>query len=139
MGKPPIFTTHSNGSVRVAVGGGGVGVILEERGGTWADVTPEAGVQMNGVFVAPGGHAVAVGLAGIVMSRDASTGTWSQDAMQPTIRSMGELDFHAVAIDSDDGVWAVGGLMQSSTAPLTRGMIHYYGRARPAVIDPHAL
>jgi photosystem II stability/assembly factor-like uncharacterized protein len=131
--SPSIFTVHSNGTVRVAVGGSGVGAVLEERSGTWTDVSPQDATQMNGVFVAPNGRAVAVGIAGIVLTRDASTGTWSQDAMQPTVS--GELDFHAAAIDSEGGVWAVGGLLNSSTTPLARGMIRYFGPGNPHAVD----
>ena len=60
---------------------------------------------LSGVFVR-GGRAVVVGSDGVVLHR--ARGEWLLDET-----TTATIDFHAVALRSDDTIWAVGGNLTS--------------------------
>jgi hypothetical protein len=115
----PLFTMHGGGSVVAAVGGFQEGQILERNdGGSFVSRTPSGTPRLNGVFVPPSGDAVAVGISLAVAARSASGWTLVDEGTDPLLR-----DFHAVWIDSEDGIWAVGG----DLSLLTNGVLAYGG------------
>jgi hypothetical protein len=122
-----LFTLHGDGDTIAAVGGFQSGLLIEVTDGEMSDRTPAGAPQLNGVFVRPGGDAVAVGIGGAVWRRVA--GQWTRDEEAPRSR----LDLHAVYIDPDGGIWAVGGFVVSD--PLDRGLLVYYGSSIPATLE----
>lgn len=114
----PLFTVHGNDDIAVAVGGVNDGVILEQDAVAFVDRSMPGTLQMNGVFVAPDGKAVAVGVAGALALRT-EEGWQVRDTGLDTI-----LDFHSTWIDPEGGIWAVGGLLSGE---LTQGMLAYGG------------
>lgn len=70
--------------------------------------------------------AVAVGLEGAVWRRGAD-GVWTEDLDAPTT----PLEYHAVYVDPDGGVWAVGGRVY--TGNLSDGLLTHYG---PPLLPP---
>ncbi|MGE0519990.1 MAG: cytochrome P460 family protein [Candidatus Binatia bacterium] len=115
-----LFTVHGNDTHTVAVGGfGDNGLVIERQGaGAFTDRTPSRLPQANGVFVPADGRAVAVGNFLSTAVRDA--GIWSLvDRNDEEAR-----DYHAVWVDSEDGIWAVGGDLAFD---LTDGVISYGG------------
>lgn len=116
-----LFTVHGDGDALVAVGGFQTGLVVHGASGGLTDATPAGAPQLNGVFVRPGGDAVAVGLGGAVWRR--VDGEWAADPDAPRSR----LDHHAVYVDPTGGVWAVGGFVISD--PLDRGMLAHFGGA----------
>jgi len=121
-----LFTVHANGSRYVAVGGLATGIIVENDDGTWHTVALEEVVpSLSGVVLGEGETAWAVGNYGGVYARDASG--WR---MEDTGLALAE-NLHAVWLDPDGGVWAVGG--QTFAAPVTDGlMLHLGHEAIPA-------
>jgi hypothetical protein len=113
-----LFTVHGDGARAIAVGGFGSGVIAENEGGAWTDVTPPDAPQMTGVC-SRDGASYAAGIFGSVMRRD--PGGWVLEDTGLVLRD----DFHGVFIDPEAGVWAVGG--QVAAFPLVRGMLLYRG------------
>jgi len=92
----------------IMVGGAGNGVLLEMDGGTMSDRMPAYMPGANGVFVDPeDGKAWVVGDQGTVLSRERDE-AWVIDETSPTT-----LDLHAVTVDSEGTVWAVGGALRS--------------------------
>ncbi len=115
----PLFTVHGDAQRVVAVGGFAEGVIFELEGGRFIDRAMPGTPQLNGVFVGRD-FSAAVGVAASLVLGD--SGNWNLvDTGLNTSR-----DFHAVWIDPDGGVWAVGGDLSVS---LAQGMIAYGGSA----------
>ena len=111
-----LFTAHGSDGVSAAVGGSGDGVILESEGSGWRDVTPGGTAHVMGVWLG-GGQGYAVGVDGSVLRREAA-------GWRPVETGI-ELDegLHAVWVDPEGGVWAVGG--QVLAPPLINGvMVH---------------
>jgi len=115
-----LFTVHGNGSRLAAVGGFELTGVILERNGTdpFSLRTPSGTPRMNGIFVPPNGHAVAVGISLAVAARDDSGWSLVNNGTDDLAR-----DFHAVWIDSEDGIWAVGG----DLGFLTNGVVSYQG------------
>ena len=111
-----LFTVSGNRNRAVAVGGFGTGVILENDGTGWRDVTPEGTPFVVGVVVGES-SAYAVGVEGAVL--EATGASW--ETLDTGIDIPGEL--HSVWIDPEGGVWAVGGQVLAS--PLVDGVIIY--------------
>jgi hypothetical protein len=112
-----LFTVSGREGLAATVGGFGTGVILENDGSGWRDVTPDETPELVGVFVASD-TAYAVGIEGAVQQRN-SSGEWKP--VKTGIKT--SLTIHTVWVDPDGGVWAVGGDVLSS--PLEDGiMIH---------------
>jgi hypothetical protein len=112
-----LFTNAVEGDCYYAVGGIS-GIVLEDCGGGWEDVSPDGAPGFNGVC-ARDGDVFAVGQFGAVYRRD-EDGTWVADDMPPTSETL-----HACWIDPSGGLWAVGG--QVLAAPLIRGVMVYRG------------
>ncbi len=114
-----LFTVHGNQNVVVAVGGFLSGVVVERANGDFTDATPLGLTQMNGVFVPEQGPAVAGGVGRATAAR--IDGDWTP------VDDTGELlrDYHAVWVDPDDGVWAVGGDL--TVGNLDAGVVAYGG------------
>lgn len=114
----PLLTVHGSGDDIVAVGGFGTGLLVQIEGETLVDHTPPAAPQLNGVFVADD-TAWAAGNQGALLER--TDGQWSVRDDAPRISQ----DYHAVYVDPDGGVWAVGGDIVAP--PLRRGVLTYFG------------
>jgi hypothetical protein len=114
-----LFTVHGVGDLVSAVGGFENAAIVELDGDAFVDVTPSGfPPQMNGVFAREQGPAVAGGVGRSTAVREG--GVWRVvDADSDGLR-----DYHAVWVDPDGGVWAVGGDL---TAALDRGVVAYGG------------
>jgi hypothetical protein len=89
----------------IVVGGASNGVLLEHEAGALVEHSPEWMPTLSGVFVR-GERAVVVGSDGVVLHR--TRGQWLLDET-----TTATIDFHAVALRSDDSVWAVGGNLTS--------------------------
>lgn len=114
----PLFTVHGNQDIVVATGGFGTGVVVENDGDGFVDRSPAFADQVNGVCVPPSGAAIGVGVGASVVAR--STHSWQVVPTDLDTRN----DFHAVWIDPDGGVWAVGGDL---SVDLTEGKLAYGG------------
>lgn len=124
----PLLTVDVSGERPVAVGGQTNALILEHDGDDWRDASPEFQPGLNGVC-ARDDVAWAVGQRGSRSTRDPD-GIWSSDdgALTPTLE-----DWHACAIDSDGGLWTVGGRV--AARPLIRGVVGYQGPDEPPALD----
>ena len=120
-----IFTVHADSDTYAAVGGLGVGVILENDGSGWKEVTPKGTPHLMGVWL-DGGGGYAAGVDGTVLRREPD-GWKTVDTGIPLKEA-----FHAVWVDPDGGVWAAGG--QVLAPPLADGVMIY--RSPTAVTDP---
>jgi hypothetical protein len=109
-----LFTVHSNASRFVSVGGFGTGIILENEGGTWKNVSPNGANVINGVCLTPDGG-WAVGFDGAVYTRG-DMGWKSEETGLDIYETL-----HAVWVDPKGGVWAVGGDVLSF--PLIDGVL----------------
>jgi len=109
-----LFTTHAGPRRVVAVGGLGDGVILENDGAGWMDVTPSGTPHVMGVWL-DGDAGYAAGVEGAVLRRD--SGEWKRVDTGLDLKEA----FHAVWVDPEGGVWAVGG--QVLAPPLVDGVI----------------
>jgi hypothetical protein len=111
-----LFTVTGAGELVAAVGGFVTGVIVENDGSGWKDVTPSGIPHVVGVWLGDG-SGYAVGVDGAVFER--RDGAWTD--LDTGIEVRGAL--HTVWVDPEGGVWAVGG--QVLSPPLVDGvMIH---------------
>jgi hypothetical protein len=117
--NPPLFSVYGNAETVVAVGGFNAGFILEREAGDFTNRSAAGTIQMNGVFISEDGTGAAVGRELNVAFRDAD-GWEVQDTSLPV-----NLDFHANWIDSEGGMWAVGGNLISE--PIDQGILVYHG------------
>lgn len=124
-----LFSVYGDEDSVVAVGGFNSAVILEQGSEGFADVAVPGTLQMNGVFVTADGGA-AVGRSLNVAFRTAN-GWEVQNTGLPR-----DFDFHADWIDSDGGLWAVGGNLISD--PINHGILVHYGsqQVSSTVIEP---
>jgi hypothetical protein len=111
-----IFTVHADSEIYAAVGGLGVGVILENDGSGWKDVTPKGTPHVMGVWLG-GAGGYAAGVDGTVLRREPE-GWTTIDTGIPLKEA-----FHAVWVDPDGGVWTAGG--QVLAPPLADGVMIY--------------
>ena len=109
-----LFTVHGSDDVAVAVGGSGDGVIVENDGSGWRDVTPSNTAHVMGTWLG-GDTGYAVGVEGSVLRREGAE--WR--SVKTGIDLSEEL--HAVWVDPDGGVWAVGGRVLAP--PLVDGVL----------------
>lgn len=109
-----LFTISGDATDLYAVGGAFSGTLLHSTGGDFTDVTPDLAPQLNGVSARDGCDPVAVGTGGSVYRRG---GSWVVDERDPATT----LDLHAVLLDADCEVWAVGGAI--SSLPLSDGVL----------------
>jgi hypothetical protein len=113
-----LFTVHGNATLTAAVGGFQEGQIIERTDGAFASRALPGAPRFNGVFVPPSGDAVAVGISLGVAARNSSGWTLVNEGDDDQLR-----DFHATWIDSEDGIWAVGGDLSF----LSNGIVAYGG------------
>ena len=133
-----LFTVHGNSYAVMAVGGSVSGLLVEKSGNTLADATPSGMHQMNGIHLTERGDAVAVGVGGEVWRRDLSgsgsqgSSEWERDTTVPSIAE----DYHAVYIDPEGGIWAVGGNL--GPPRVRAGVVSYNGMGPPPppFVDP---
>lgn len=121
-----LFTTHMDSDTIVAVGGFGTGVLLENDGTGWRDVVPPSTSGLLGVWLSGNDEGYAVGESGEVVRRTA-TG-WAEEDHGLALAE----NLHAVWVDPDGGVWAVGG--QLAATPPRDGIILH--RSVEAVATP---
>ena len=114
-----LFTVHGNEEIVAASGGFIDGVIVEDGGDGFIQRNPPGTEQMNGVFVAPDGRGLAVGVAGSATLRS----PFGWEVQDTGLRT--SLDFHAGWVDPEGGLWAVGGDL---TTALDLGTLAYSGR-----------
>lgn len=121
----PLTTVNGTGTALYAVGGLGGSVILglDADAATWVDLTPPDAPSVNGVC-AHGDFAYVVGVFGEVLKR---TGTGPFQRVETGLDLA--RDYHAVWVDGEDGVWAVGGHVND--APLVQGLLSYSGPHPP--------
>jgi photosystem II stability/assembly factor-like uncharacterized protein len=125
-----LFTVHANSSRYVAVGGEASGIIVEHDGAAWHNLTPDPapGASLAGIFVNADDSAFAAGNFGTVYERVG--GSWRA---VDTGLSLAQ-NLHAVWVDPEGGVWAVGG--QTFSPALNEGVLIHRGRAHPMVGTP---
>lgn len=120
-----LFTVHANEGRYVAVGGAATGIIVENSGDGWVNVTPDPPpTGLAGVVLGEGGSGIAVGTFGTVYSRSADAG-WVEVNLPFNIGS----SLHGSWIDETGGVWIVGG--QVYTLPLSDGILLHWGAPIP--------
>ncbi len=109
-----VFTVHGQaGGPVLAVGGTSDGAAFAWDGSKWvAEVLPEGTPGLNGVYVRPDGAALASGVNGVLLERDAE-GSWRDYAGHAR---GGRDTLHAVWAPGD--IWAVGGDMLRGTHGL---------------------
>jgi hypothetical protein len=125
----PIFTVHGNEALTVASGGFfSEGALLELQSGMFTNRAQSGAVQQNGIFVPPDGRAVGVGNGLSVSVREESGWQTVVEAADPV------RDYHAVWLDPENGVWAVGGDL---TIDLIDGILSYGGtRSVSGTVQP---
>lgn len=119
-----LFTVHANADRYAAVGGLANGIIVENEGGEWHNVTLDPAMpSLSGVCLGSGDSGFAVGSYGGVYARDASG--WQ---MVDTGLDLDQ-NLHAVWLDPAGGVWAAGG--QTFSPPLVDGVLIHRGEEIP--------
>jgi photosystem II stability/assembly factor-like uncharacterized protein len=126
-----LFTVHGTQDGKpsyVAVGGYGKSAIMENDGTGWHNATPKnAPASLYGVYLRDEKLGYAVGHEGAVLQRKG--GAWK--LLNTGLELFDEL--HSVWIDPDDGVWAVGGAVNSPIPEL--GMLIHLGSEVVDVIE----
>jgi hypothetical protein len=122
-GGESLFTVHHGGERFAAVGGFATGLLFENGGAEWESIAgSEPLPPLVGVALGSDGSGYAVGNFGAFVERDGST--WGEATGPATDETL-----HAIWIDPDGGLWAVGGQVQ--VFPLTRGVLAYRGTDAP--------
>ncbi len=111
-----LFTVFGNAERYTAVGGLVSGIIVENEGDGWVDVTPDPLPDgLTGVSLDAAGGGYAVGFYGSIYERTPSG--WKYERTD-----MGVVEnLHGVWIDPDGGVWAAGG--NTFVLPMTTGVL----------------
>jgi hypothetical protein len=113
-----LLSVAGNSERFVAAGGNFDGVLYENDGSGWVSKLPTGGDRLVGVSVSEDAF-YTVGISGTILERGAD-GKWAVDLPRQT-----NLDLHAAWIDSEGGVWAVGG--KFDTPPLRSGVLLHKG------------
>ncbi|MCB9593256.1 MAG: hypothetical protein H6719_11040 [Sandaracinaceae bacterium] len=113
-----LFTVSANAQRFAAVGGLTNGILVEDDGDGWHNVTPDNTLpSLSGIVLGEGDEGFAVGNFGTILERDG--GGWHELATELAVAQ----NLHAVWLDPDGGVWAVGG--RTFSLPLNEGvMVH---------------
>lgn len=121
-----LFTVEANDDgLFVAVGGAATGIIVENDGDGWVDVTPDPPpFGLSGVALGADGHGVAVGAFGAVWERSDAAG-WTEAELGFNVAP----SLHGTWIDDEGGIWIVGG--QVYTLPLNDGILLHWGDTIP--------
>lgn len=122
-----LFTVHGTGDRLVVVGGAQNGVLLEADGDALVEKTPTGAPLLQGVCVANDGVTWAVGARGVVYREGAEGFERVNTDLQLDVQSL-----HAVWVDPQGGVWAVGGNVLSG--PLDGGVGIYSGPAIEGIV-----
>lgn len=122
-----LFTISASATRVAAVGGLGDGVLLEDDGAGFVDVTPAHASQLIGVWLGESVE-VACGVYGAIFQRE--SGAWTK-----VNHGLGVVEsFHSVWVDDEGGIWAVGG--QVLAEPLGAGLLAYRGtRTLPTTVS----
>jgi hypothetical protein len=120
-----LFTVHAVGDRYVAVGGAATGIIVENTGDAWVNVTPTDSPPpgLSGVTLGEDGFGIAVGTFGSVYSR--SDAGWVEEDLGFNLGA----SLHGSWIDETGGVWVVGG--QVFSLPLNDGILLHRGASIP--------
>lgn len=119
-----LFTVHARDGRYAAVGGLATGIIVEDEGAGWRDVTPAPPpMGLSGVTLGEAGTGLAVGSFGAVFTR--TDAGWAEAELGFTV---GE-NLHGTWIDDRGGMWAVGG--QTFSPPYNEGVLIHYGTPIP--------
>lgn len=121
-GGESLFTVHYAGGRYAAVGGSATGLVFENDGGDWQRLDDGSLPALVGVHMTSADHGYAVGRFGTFVER--ANGAWAESAGPDTSETL-----HAVWVDENDGVWAVGG--ELDVEPLTHGVFAYRGAHAP--------
>jgi hypothetical protein len=126
-GNDIYFTVYGSGDEVVVVGGSTGGVLLEGAGDPLIDRTPPSAPLLQGAFVEASGRIWAVGQGGRIY-------TGNRESLRPVETGL-ELapseSLHAVWVDPEGGVWAVGGNVL--TPDLDRGVAMHSGVDVPEI------
>lgn len=124
-----LFTVHGLEDRVVVVGGGANGVLLEAEGAELIESTPDGAPLLQGVCVGQHGYTWAVGARGAVYRADEGPFERIDTGLDLPVQSL-----HAVWVDPEGGVWAVGGNVLSG--PLDGGMgIHSRPEVAPVTVE----
>lgn len=118
-----LFTIAGEGDDVVAVGGSGIGAVLQKSGAALAPATVDAGL-LQGVAVR-GGRAYAAGAGAEIYRREGGAWVPENAGLGLSIESL-----HAVWIDPQGAVWAVGGNVLGA-AQDHGALVHYAAGALP--------
>ncbi len=99
-----LFTVHGAADRTLIVGGDIDGRLLEARDGDTDELTPDRAPLLQGVYALDDGSAWAVGAGGVVYRTEGQTWQEVDTDLALTVESL-----HAVYVDPEAGVWAVGG------------------------------
>jgi len=121
-GGESLFTVHYGAGRFVAVGGGGTGLVFENRGSGWARVDDADLSGLVGVHVTDDHHAYAVGRFGAFVEEKNGHFVEAED-------NVGMETLHSIWADPSGGLWTVGGLLDVS--PPVRGVLAYRGAHPP--------
>ncbi len=115
--EAPLLSIAGNADYFVTAGGAFDGVLYENDGSGWKASVPTGGPRLVGAAVSST-DAYVVGESGAVLRR--TDDGWVSQTPRATNENL-----HAVWIDPDGGVWAVGG--QYETPPMTDGVVIHKG------------
>jgi hypothetical protein len=121
-GGESLFTVHYADGVYAAVGGFATALVFENGGSSWDRVDDGSFAGMVGVCLVDGGRGFAVGNFAAFLER--TDGVWSEAEGPATSETL-----HAIWVDPDGGLWAVGGQVQ--VTPFVRGVLAYRGNDIP--------
>lgn len=127
--KDTLFTASGAGDRVLAVGGSGNGVLLEERAGSFKNVSPQGAGLLQGVFATESHGDWVSGERGAIWSRKSPEGAFAPVDHGLVIPASSSL--HSIFVDDTGGVWAAGGNVL--TPALDGGMLVHYGAPVPIV------
>jgi hypothetical protein len=113
-----LVTVHGNSSRSIVVGGFGSGLVLVEGESGYTPVELGSIPQLNGIHVSETYPPVAAGARGHITWESAAGWKVFDDAPDTYF------DYHAVTVDSEGGIWAVGGNIL--LPPLNDGILVHY-------------
>jgi hypothetical protein len=99
-----LFTVHGAGDRVAIVGGSGAGAAFELSDDALVSATPPGANLLQGVCVSDRGEVWTVGAGGNVFTQQLASSEWLAVPLETPVQSL-----HAVWVDPNGGVWAVGG------------------------------
>jgi hypothetical protein len=116
-----LFTVHGSADQVVIVGGSANGWALQTSRDGLLDISPPGAAPLQGVWLSASGELWTVGVAGNVYARAAGQSEWRDVFTGVAVQAL-----HAVWLDPQGGVWAVGGNVL--TTDLDRGVALHLAR-----------